>query len=320
MNLDQILKRKPFIIAEVGSNYKSLDDCKRSISLAKACGADAVKFQAYDHKALYGLDGEIKGSLPLKWLPALADKSNACDIEFMCSAFSPELLDAVDPYVRIHKLASSEMCHVRMLEKLRNYNKPTFISTGAQTLTDIQRVVDFMDGFPVVLLYCVAAYPARMIDLREIAFMENFFKLPIGYSCHSTDVLEIPNSAVEAGAVVIEKHVNFAGVESPDSPHSLSTEEFKAMVERIRCTRQLESVISTSEQKSMILRHKRRLIATCDIEVGQELSEGVNFGIYRSLKDDARAEHPFKAQKVQGMKAKKRINAGDGISVEDLSI
>lgn len=318
MNLDHILSKSPFIIAEVGSNFSTLDDCKNSIALAAKCGADAVKFQLYDHKALFGTDGDVKGALSFEWLPILAQKAKACGIEFMCSAFSPELLAIVNPHVNIHKLASSEMCHYRMLEKLKAFNKPTIISTGAQTISDITRVVDFVDELPIVLMYCVAAYPAKMIDLREIAFLENFFKLPIGYSCHSQDVLEIPNSAVEAGAVVIEKHVNFANVTSPDSPHSLSTDEFKAMVDRIRCVKQLESSLVTKEQEGMILRHKRRLIATRDIEIGDTLIEGENFGIYRSLKDDTRAEHPFRVNIVNGKKAKVKIDAGDGIWFEDL--
>lgn len=319
ITLNRIIDRDPFIIAEVGSNFSDLNDCMASISLAKNCGADAVKFQLYDYQSLFGIKGgELPGQLSLDWLPKLAEKAEACNIEFMCSAFSPELLELVNQFVNIHKLASSEMCHLRMLEKLKLYNKPTLISTGAQTLSDILRVNDFVENLPVIFMYCVAAYPAKMIDLREISFLEKFVRKPVGYSCHSLDVLEVPNSAFEAGAVCIEKHVNFVGASSPDSPHSLSTDEFKAMVERVRCTKQLESSLATSEQKDMVLRHKRRLIAMRDIEIGETLIEGENFGIFRSLKDDTRAEHPFRVGKVHGKKAKVRIDAGDGIWFEDL--
>jgi len=320
MTLDKILKKKPFIIAEVGSNFSSFEDCRNSIVLAKNCGADAVKFQAYNHKALYGVDGpEMPGELPLEWLPKLKDKAQACKIEFMCSAFSPELLEAVDPFVNIHKLASSEMCHLRMLGKLKVMNKPTFVSMGSQSLNDIRNALDILANVPLVLMYCVASYPAKMIDLREISFLENFFKMPVGYSDHSIDVLEIPNSAVEAGAVVIEKHVNFVGANSPDSPHSLSTGEFKAMVDRCHCVTGLGAGGPTVEEKGMVLRHKRRIIAIKDIEKGEKLVEDLNFGIYRSLIDDTRACHPFMVNKLQGKTAMVRIAHGAGIWIEDLA-
>jgi len=110
---------KPFIIAEVGSNWTTLDDCIQSISSAKLCGADAVKFQAFNYDALYGpgLMPLVKGhnpSLPLAWLPKLKDWADTCDIEFMCSAFSPELVEAVNPYVNVHKVASADLSHVRI--------------------------------------------------------------------------------------------------------------------------------------------------------------------------------------------------------------
>jgi len=45
---------KPFIIAEVGSNFdQSLDKAKKYIEIAKKCRADAVKFQLFSGKILY---------------------------------------------------------------------------------------------------------------------------------------------------------------------------------------------------------------------------------------------------------------------------
>jgi hypothetical protein len=68
----------------------------------------------------------------------------------------------------------------------------------------------------------------------------------------------------------------------------------------------------------MILRHNRRLIATRDIPVGDTLQEGINFGIYRSLKDDTKALSPFMIDYASGRAAKNAIMAGDGIGPGDL--
>ena len=335
-----------FIIAEVGSNWRTLEDCANSISQAKACGADAVKFQAYDHQALYGCPDPVpKGgvgwvrygaanggygtmkpssvrdsSLPLEWLPKLKEKADAVGIEFMCSAFSTELLGAVDPHVNIHKLASAEMCHVGMLKKLREIGKPVIVSTGAQHIEDIQRAVTILGGTPKVFMYCVAAYPARLIDFFAMISLQERSREMVGFSDHSTDALVIPSVAVANGAVAIEKHVNFVGATGPDAPHSLTGDEFKAMVKDLRRTARpgWTDIGPAKEEKSMITRHKRRLIATREILEGDTLTEGVNFGIYRSLKDESHAFSPFRVDQVNGKTARKTIRAGDGIGPGDV--
>ncbi len=344
----------PFIIAEVGSNWTTLEDCLNSIVLAKECGADAVKFQLYDFESLYGIhsleqlesiaDGElIPGQLPLDWLPNLKAKADSVGIEFMCSAFSPELIEAVDPYVNIHKVASAELTHVRMLQKLRGLGKPVILSTGASGSGDIKQAAFLLvqpgltgitgkmedcPGVPVVLMYCVAAYPARSVDLYQIHTLRELFGTVVGYSDHSIDVETIPVLAQSHGAFVIEKHVNFVEATSPDAPHSLSADEFKRMVFTLR-NYKYKSINTppgmhpkwnapTKEEQPMILRHNRRLIATQYIAEGATLKEGVNFGIFRSLKDDTHAFSPWVIGKVEMKQAKRGIKVGDGIGPGDV--
>lgn len=316
--------QKPFIIAEVGSNWSTFDDCKDSIAKAAACGADAVKFQAYSHEALYGrppYDHDMPGTLPLEWLPKLADKARACGIEFMCSAFSPEQYEVVDRVVDIHKVASAEMTHIRILEKLRKLGKPVILSTGASGEADIRGALDILTNYehrvPVILMYCVAAYPARVIDLGIIQQMAQRFGVPVGYSDHSESATVIPQRATELGACVLEKHVNFVGATGPDSPHSLDTDQFQYMVQVIRGVPS-RGIGPSREEQGMVTRHNRRVLAITDIAVGQTLQEGVNFGIYRSLKDDATGAHPFMIGSMVGKPVKRAIAAGDGIGPGDV--
>jgi N-acetylneuraminate synthase len=244
----------------------------------------------------------------------------------MCSAFSPELIDAVDPYVSIHKVASAECTHKRMLERLAAIGKPVFLSTGAHGSKDIAAALSVLGDTPVVLLYCVAAYPAREIDLYQLHTIRGAFNRMAGFSDHSTDVETIPVLAQSHGATVIEKHVTFIDADTPDSPHSLTADEFKRMVFAIR-NYKYKSITDTAfgdwkgptqAERPMVLRHNRRLIATHDIAEGQALTEGTNFGIYRSLKDDTHAFHPFMADEVSGRTAKRSIKAGDGIGPGDV--
>lgn len=337
-----------FVIAEIGSNFRTLEDCLYSIRQAKGCGASAVKFQAYTREALYGVkqytaltpeawdggptfvDRPMPGTLPLDWLPKLKYECDKVGVEFMCSAFSPDLLKAVDPYVSLHKIASAELTHVRLLEAARECGKPVILSTGASGEADIGNALNVLGhsggGYippaehfptPTVLMYCVAAYPAKEINTAIILHLKQTFGCLAGYSDHSLDALIIPRTAVEQGACVLEKHVTFISDDTPDSPHSLSGDQFRKMVGFIRHG-SLPTIGPTPEELPMILRHNRRLIATQDIAAGVTLQEGVNFGIYRSLKDDTKALSPWLIDQVNGRMAKGRIKMGDGIGPQDI--
>jgi len=311
---------KPFIIAEIGSNWTTLEDCLRSISQAKAAGADAVKFQAFSHHALYGshqgsVPGE-NGTLPLDWLPKLKIKADAVGIELMCSAFSPELVKAVDPFVNVHKVASAELSHVRILEAVAATGKPVILSTGASGRADIERALEFLKPCPVVLLYCVAAYPARDIDFRMMNELKAF-GCPVGYSDHTTDYGVIPARAVELGACVIEKHMTAIEADTPDRPHALTVDEFRKMVLTIRGERPF--AWGSGEENPMIVRHNRRLIATHAIPQGEQFIEGKNFGIYRSLRDDTHGLSGFAVARVHGKIATKALAPGDAIGPGDFS-
>jgi N,N'-diacetyllegionaminate synthase len=346
-----------FIVAEVGSNWRNLEDSLHSIAMANAAGADAVKFQAFNYKALYGLEGQWiqkesyssvygveqvtvpaapefdRRALPLDWLPKLKEKADACGIELMCTAFSPELVDEVDRYVSIHKVASAELSHVRILERLRDKGKLVILSTGASGKADIQQAIRVLrectddtydhercdrNEVDVILLYCVAAYPARDVDFRMLEALKDF-GCPVGYSDHTTDISVIPKTAVDLGACVIEKHfTDIPEVETPDRPHSLTVDEFKKMVETIRGTR--EFTWGNGEERDMLLRHNRRLVATRRIQAGETLSEippHANFGIYRSLKEDSRGLLPFAIGRVIGRLATRDIEAGEAIGPGD---
>lgn len=317
-----VFKSKPYVVAEVGSNWRTLDDCLESIRVAKECGADAVKFQAFNHQALYGMGyneqpgairlplqySDMPGSLSIDWLPHLANRAEGVGIDFACTAFSPDLVRAVDPYVKWHKVASSDAAWPQLLEAVKACGKPVVLSTGAKTADDVRRASHLLAvRCELVRMICVAAYPADFVNLDP--FVTGVAGL--GLSDHTLGY----TAAIEAarcGAVVIEKHFTaFPDLDTPDRPHSLTPAQFKAMMTLIREGKEPE------QEGEMYLRHNRRLIATRDVAAGETLKYGENFGAYRSLRNDIRGASPWDWDKVEGKVAKVALVRGQGIRVGD---
>lgn len=312
------------IICELGSNFKSFDDCKTAISLAKAVGADAIKFQLYTHKELYGIPGRtfdaggvtkeasisMEGAMPREWIEKLALKAQAEQIEFLCTAFSVDGLHFIDPFVKTHKLASSEMCHLPMLRALKAIDKPTLVSTGAQTITDLIAVRNVLRGLDVTWLLCEAAYPSRHLDMRRIPVLREIVQADVGLSDHTTDIFNIPLLAKQHGCTVIEKHFNpFNYTDTPDAPHSINIEDFKAMVEVIRSDN-IPTFGPTKDEEPMITTHKRRLVVTKDVAAGELLHQGVNYDVHRCKQPEHEAAHPFLTDVFDKLKAKCDLKAG----------
>jgi sialic acid synthase SpsE len=185
------------------------------------------------------------------------------------------------------------------------------------------------DKPPVILMYCVVAYPASGVDLYQINNLKQIFDIQVGYSDHSTDIETIPPVSFSHGSCLIEKHFTIIPcVATPDQPHSLNPDQFKRMSFCIRNRKyppihsygwHSEFKGSTPEEKTALLRYSRRLIAIKDLHPGDTLTEGVNFGIYRSLVDDTRAAHPFMIDQFIGRTVKRELKAGQGLWFEDIN-
>lgn len=271
------------IVAEIGSNFRDLDDCLAAIEKAASCGAHAVKFQLFSKRCLYGIPDD-GFNLPPEWLPQLKAHAAEHGVKLMCTAFSERGLALVDPYVETHKVASAEITHLELLRAVAATGKPVYLSTGASTLEDIRAAVHILRKSEVTLLYCVAAYPARETDLRMIERLgAEFPNLDVGLSDHSVEVISIPVTAKECyGITVLEKHVNFLppDVRTPDSPHSLNEAQFHMMCKALRGADR-DEYSAMPEETEMFARHNRRMVATGPIAEGEPLEYGRNYGYFR---------------------------------------
>ena len=337
------------IIAEAGSNWKAGSlraDWKRAMALvdaAKKAGADAVKFQTFRADTVYvpnaGVSGYLskngvrdsivsifkKLAMPYEMIPKLASYCRKQKIEFMSSFFSVDDFKAVDPWVKRHKIASYEITHPELLGLAAKSGKPLILSTGASSHEDIAWALRYFrqkGGKNVTLMQCTAKYPAPpdALNLRVIPEFSKRYRLPVGFSDHSTDPLVGPVAAVALGARVLEKHFTLdRSLKGPDHKFAIEPQELSLMVEGVRaCEKTLgdgrKRVLGVEQE--LYLYAQRAVQAIRPIRKGELLRAGENIAVLRPG-SRRKGMHPRWLGRAQGKKAKRAVALGDGISRGD---
>ena len=335
-----------FIIAEAGSNWKSgsyeedLEQAKKLIKIASNSGADAVKFQTYKADTVYaynagnsnylaeqGINKEINEifeylSMPYEMISELSQICNDEKIIFMSTPFSVEDAKQIDPFVSLHKIASFEINHVRLIEFLSKTEKPILISTGASTFDEIDFAVNLIKNNKnneIGLLQCTSKYPAPIesLNLSAIPKMKERYNIPIGFSDHSVEPLIGPLTAVGLGATIIEKHFTLdKNLPGPDHSFAITPQELELMVKSIRQadkTKGNGKKIILNEEQELLLFAKRRIQAIKDIRKGDIFKEGFNFEVLRPG-NRIRGLEPRFLDKINGAKSTKDVLKGDGIT------
>lgn len=336
-----------FVIAEAGSNWKvgdkedDLKMAKKLIEIAAKAGADAVKFQTYKPQTVYVANaGKIDYlstsskknindifndlSMPYEMLPELQDFCQKNNIIFMSTPFSVEDAKQVDKFVDIHKIASYEINHIRLLEFVSKTGKPVLLSTGACTYTEIDFAVELLkkNTTKIGLFQCTSKYPTPLdsLNLAVIPHMKKKYGVPIGLSDHSIDPIIGPLVAIGMGATFIEKHFTLdRNLPGPDHAFALTPSELNQMVKAIRKADSAKgngNKIILPEEKELYKFATRTIQAIKDIRKGEILQEGFNIEVLRPGNKKRGLEARFLFD-VLNKKAKKAIKIGDGITYDD---
>lgn len=338
-----------FIIAEAGSNWR-MGSPRRDLAMAQAlvevaaeAGADAVKFQTFRPETVYvaeagssdylaeaGITESIRDifsdiAMPYEMLPKLAEHARVCNIGIMSTAFSAADFAAVDPLVSVHKIASYEISHVRLIELAARSGKPVIMSTGAATLDDVAWAVEHFrqcGGRDLCLMQCTAKYPAPLdaLNLATIPELGRLFGVPVGLSDHSREPVVGPLAATALGARVIEKHFTLHNrLPGPDHPFAVTPAELKQMVEAVRAANVARGSglkeVSTTETELAAFA-QRGLQAIASISPGDVLREDVNIAILRPGKQP-KGVHPRHLRELAGKRATRAIRSGEGLRPGD---
>ena len=136
-----------------------------------------------------------------------------------------------------YKIASPEITHIPLLEKVAKTKKPIIISTGLAEEKDIFLALKTVRKFnqKIILLKCNTAYPSP-IDEGNLLNLE-YLKKKFGRSWlldHTTSSVS-SIVAVTLGSVLIEKHINLNdNKKTLDSFFSTPEKNFKNLVTDIR--------------------------------------------------------------------------------------
>lgn len=313
--MERILAAKPYIIAEVGSNWECQNDLLGSVIAAKEAGADAVKFQLFSAYDLYGPDAGITSGVAAAeysksylepYLPYLALHCGCVGIDFMCSAFSIEGYRRVDPFVKYHKIASSEFNHVPLVREVVKMGKPILASTGGQDGSTIQDIHRECFSVPLILMQCQASYPSWNFTAHEGLVG------PVALSDHTLGIYYPVMVQQSIGLKVLEKHFKLDHItDTPDAPHSITPAQFKQMVDLIRAP------VPEDEEAEFKRTALRRAKALVPINPGDALQYGVNYAYFRD-REGRPGLSPIDHDKNEGRVVNTPLAAGECIEVGDV--
>lgn len=331
-----------YIIAEIGSNHnKSKETAYKLIDMACDAKVDAIKFQTLKGKDIpnsnipanaYGDYEIVKGkkywsevldelALPYEWHEELFAYARSKGIT-VCS--TPESIEAVELLesldVPFYKVASMDIKHKALLQRIGETRKPVILSSGIATVQDLMIAVDTLKesgSEQLAILHCVSDYPPRYdyMSLDMIKHYSEVFKdVIIGLSDHSEENF-LDCVAVSMGARIIEKHITLDKNQSgPDHGFALDAKGLKELVSIVRKTEQAILISDELHERKL---HKsdlygRSVICITDKRSGERLEvEDIDY------KRPGSGISPMEADKLIGLKLNKNILANHVLSWED---
>lgn len=291
---DLLKQDKIIFIAEIGINHEgSLKKAKRLIQLAKAAGADAVKFQSYSLERYCSSDETErykrlkKFSLTEKQFYELFKFSKKIGINFFSTAVTEDYVKKLAKYSEVIKVASGDMSFLPTIEEILKFNVKAIISTGMHDFQEVKNLISFIKKKKgekylinnVALMHCTTSYPPKLkdVNINVIRTLKEKFKLTIGYSNHILDQSACV-SAVASGAKIIEVHFTDTRKGKKFHDHFISYEpsELKSLIEfskRILISLGSQQKKILDCEKKFLKSGKKGLVASKDLLKGQVLKE-----------------------------------------------
>jgi sialic acid synthase len=331
-----------YVIAEIGHNHQgSVEKARELFREAKLAGANAVKLQKRDNRALYtraafnrpydnensfgATYGEHREFLEFgaKEYRELQRYAKELDIDFFATAFdtaSADFLAALD--MPAFKIASGDVKSTPLLKHVAGFGKPVILSTGGALVDDVQRAYDTVMAInpQLGILQCTAGYPAAFdeLDLRVVTqYRERFPGAVIGFSGHDSGIA-MPLAAYVLGARIVEKHFTLnRAMKGTDHAFSLEPVGLRKLVRDLQRTQKalgdgLKKIYDS--EKGPIIKMGKSLVLARDLPAGHVLTaEDI------AMKSPGGGIPPYELETVLGRVTLKALYEDDFLSFEMLS-
>jgi sialic acid synthase SpsE len=254
-----------FVIAEACDNHLgNMEAAKEMVRQAKACGADAIKFQHHlpDEEMLRdGVPMSANFNIPLyEFLQRYAltleqhyellAYCKGLGIIYLCTPFSRKAAEELNGMgISAYKIGSGELTDLPTLKVIASFGKPVILSTGMAEWSEIDETVETLRPIndQLILMNCISEYPARHADvnLGVIKEMAKRYDLTIGHSDHTPDIYT-SIAAVAVGAKLIEKHL-ILDRRQPGPDQSVSIEPYE-LYELVKAVRRVEQALGSDKR------------------------------------------------------------------------
>ncbi len=217
----------PLVIPEIGINHNgSLEVAKEMVDAAAAAGARLIKHQTHvvddemsaKARSIKPGNADIsiyevmkKAALSFEEERELKSYTEARGLAFLSTPFSRAAADRLEFLgVQAYKIGSGELNNYPLVEYVAGFGKPMIVSTGMNTILQIERAVDILErkNVPYALLHTTNLYPTppHLVRLGGMLELKRAFPgVAVGLSDHTTS-----NSACIAalalGASIVERH------------------------------------------------------------------------------------------------------------------
>ena len=247
-----------FVIAEIGLNHGgSRDAALALVDAAKAAGASAVKLQTLR------ADGLVAGHCPPPAHVAVsslreffrrfeldevahhlvAARARHHGLALLSTPFDLEAVDLLERVgVDAYKIASGDITHRALIERVAATRRPMVMSTGMSSLDEVQTAVTWAraaGASEIAVLHCVSAYPTPegSENLAAIATLGRALQLPIGLSDHGAWPGAMAVTATLGGSLYERHLVDHPDSDAIDRAVSSTPAELRAAIEATERTR-----------------------------------------------------------------------------------